>query len=474
MTSPAPRPGIPIIPDIDANLRRSITLPQALGVSFHQIVGGGVIALMGTAIALTGGGAPIAFALAAVAVVVYTLPLAVLGSAMPVTGGRYAYAARLISPSMGFTTMWFSLLVSIQLSLMALTGADYLHGMLPAVPARPLALVLLTVFLLANLAGAAFSNRLGVALAVVMLAAFLVYAGVGLPQVHWSTLGDIAPHGAGHLATAAALLTFSVTGSSYVAEIGREMKRPGRDIPVSMIGGIVLAAVLYALLAIPSVGVLPVGQVAGQPMSVVAKHILSSGGFAFFVLGGALVSVVGHLNSMLVTSTKPVLAAIGDGWLPARLGAVNKRFGTPHWLLVGLYLIGAVPVLAGFDVAAIAGMVSIATTPMLAIMIIASGRLRVRHPELQQAAPFRLPWRLHIATVVLGTAMLALQAYLVLDEVTGPAAVALVCWLVAGAGVWLARRKRVATTVPANRTGFPTAGTTAEPATAEPTPGSTA
>ncbi|MDI3388091.1 APC family permease [Streptomyces sp. B-S-A8] len=441
------------VPDVEANLKRSITLPQALGVSFHQIVGGGVIALMGVAIALTGGGAPLAFAMAAGMVIIYSLPVAVLGSAMPVTGGRYSYAARLISPSLGFTTMWFSVLVTIQLSLMALAGADYLHSLVPSVPARPLALGLITVFFLANLAGAAFSNRLGIVLAFVMLAAFLLYGFAGLPQVEWGTIGDVAPQGVGNLLTAAALLTFAVTGSTYVAELGREMKRPGRDIPLSMIGGIVLSAVLYVFLAIPSVGVLPVPDVAGKPMSVVADHILSPGVFAFFILGGALASVVGHMNSLLLTATKPVLAAIGDGWLPERLGAVNQRYGTPHWLLFGLYLIGAVPVLTGFSVAAIAGMVSVAATPMLAIMIISSCRLRSRYPDLYAAAPFRMPWRLHVATVALGTAVLAVQAYLLVDKLTGPAVVALVSWLLLGIAVWSARRGHAAAVVRARAAG---------------------
>lgn len=428
------------VPDVEANLKRSITLPQALGVSFHQIVGGGVIALMGVAIGLAGGAAPLAFVIAAVMVTIYSLPIAVLGSALPVTGGRYSYAARLFSPSLGFTTMWFSVLVTVQLSLMALAGADYVHSLLPSVPVRPLAFGLITVFFLTNLVGAAFSNRLGIVLAVVMLAAFLLYGFAGLPHVQWDTFTHVGPGGFDSLLTAAALLTFAVTGSTYVAELGREMKRPGRDIPLSMIGGIVLAAVLYVFVAIPSVGVLEMSQVAGKPMSVVADHVLSPGGFAFFVLGGAVASVVGHMNSLLLTATKPVLAAIGDGWFPARMGAVNKRFGTPHWLLFGLYLIGAIPVLAGFSVASIAGMVSVAATPMLAIMIISSCRLRSRYPSHYEAAPFRMPWGVHITMVVLGTAVLAVQAYLLVGKLTGPANVALLFWLAAGVVVWLVRR----------------------------------
>lgn len=432
------------LPDVEANLKRAITLPQAIGVSFHQIVGGGVIALMGTAIAMTGGGAPLAFVIAAVAVVIYSLPLAALGSAMPVTGGRYTYAARLFSPTWGFATMWFSVLVTVQLSLMALAGAQYLHELAPAIPVQPLALLIMTVFFLTNLAGSTFSNRVGIILGIVMLAAFLLYVGVGLPRVQWAELSDLAPHGTGNLLATAALLTFAVTGSSAVAEIGREMKRPGRDIPVSMIGGIVIAVALYVLMAIPSVGVLGAEQAAGKPTTLVADHILAPAGFAFFVLGGAMVSVVGHINSLLLTATRPVLSAVGDGWFPARLGAVNKRFGTPHWLLLLLYLIGVTPVLAGFSVAAIAGMAAVAVTPVIAIMIIASCRLRTRYPEHYAAAPFRMRRGTHLATVVVGVAVLALQDYLLIDKLTLEANLALLAWTLVGIAVWVLRHRRVA------------------------------
>lgn len=432
-----------LTPDVESNLKRSITLPQALGISFHQIVGGGVVALMGTAIALTGGGVPLAFLIAAVAVIIYSLPIAVMGSAMPVTGGRYSYAARLISPSMGFVTMWFSILVTIQLSLMALAGAEYLHSLVPSVPVRPVALAVMTLFFLVNLAGATFSSRLGIVLAVPMLGAFLLYSSVGLPQVDWDVLGDVAPNGIGNLLTAAALLTFACTGSTYVAEVGREMKRPGRDLPLAVIGGIVIAAVLYVLMAIPSVGVLPIPQVAGQSMTAVANDILSPGGVVFFVIGGAMVSVIGHINSLLLTATKPILAAVGDGWFPQPIGAVNKRFGTPHWLLVALFLIGVAPVVAGFSVAAIASMVSVAATPMLAVMVVASLRLHERFPRLHAAAPFRLPRRAHVTTVVIGIAVLAVQAVLLLRNLKAAGVVALGVWVLVGIVVWWTRRAHV-------------------------------
>lgn len=428
-----------------ANLKRTITLPQALGISFHQVVGGGVIALMGTAIAMTGSGAPLAFIIAGFAVVIYSLPIASLASAMPTVGGRYAYGARLFSPSTGFVSMWFAVLVTIQLSLMALAGTQYAEALLPGLPIRPVAFALITVFFVANLFGATLSSRLGIVLGIFMLAAFGLYGITGLTRVEWANFAavDILPNGIGGLLSTAALLTFATTGAVAVADLGGEMKRPARDIPVSIIGGTLFATALYVLVAIPSVGVLGWHASANQTMTVVAKHILSPAGAAFFIVGGAIFAVIGHINSLLVAATKPVLAAIDDGWLPKGLGAVNKRYGTPHWLLVALYIAGAAPIVLGFSVASVASMASVCVGPIMGVMIAASWRLRQVDPQAYTDAPFSLPRGLHAVCCLLGIGVLIVQTVLLVENLSMPAMAALGSWLVLGVAVWLVRRKQV-------------------------------
>ncbi|MCX4792313.1 APC family permease [Streptomyces sp. NBC_01221] len=426
-----------------ANLKRTITLPQALGVAFHQVVGGGVVALMGVAIAMTGSGTPLAFVIAAVAVIIYSIPIATLASAMPVVGGRYTYGARVFSPTVGFVAMWFAVLVTIQLSLMALAGAAYAQSLWPSLPARPVAFVFMTVFFVANLFGAAFSSRVGILLGFIMLAAFGLYGVTGLGHVQWTHFSEFTPQGVGGLLSTAALLTFATTGAVAVSDLGGEMKRPGRDIPVSVVGATAFAAVLYVLVAIPSIGVLGPQAAANKTMTAVAEVILSPSGAAFFVIGGALCAVVGHINSLLLAATKPVLAAIDDGWLPAGLGAVNKRYGTPHWLLTVLYVVGVAPVLLGFSVEAVAGMASIATGPILAILVAASWRLRTRSPRQYAAAPFKLSRGVHLACTVTGGVVLVVQTYLLIGRLTPQANLAFALWALLGVGVWALRHKKV-------------------------------
>ncbi|WP_427015436.1 APC family permease [Pseudarthrobacter sp. P1] len=144
---------------------------QALGISFHQIVGGGVVSLTGVAIAMTGGGVPIAYILAAVAIMLVSLPIAYLGAAMPVAGGNYTYATKLLHPLAGFANLLFFVLLMASLSLYGLTAGTYLNSLNPWFDPTVVAVSRITIFAVANLMGAAFSSKLGIYMAFVMLAA---------------------------------------------------------------------------------------------------------------------------------------------------------------------------------------------------------------------------------------------------------------------------------------------------------------
>lgn len=90
------------------NLKRTIGLPGAIGISVNQIIGGGIVSLTGVAIAMTGGGVSIAFVLAATAVIITSVPYASLAASYPVAGGVYTWPARLVHPTVGFLLAWLT------------------------------------------------------------------------------------------------------------------------------------------------------------------------------------------------------------------------------------------------------------------------------------------------------------------------------------------------------------------------------
>lgn len=423
-----------------SHLRREIGLLGALGISFNQIVGGGVIALTGTAIALTGGGAPIAFALATVLVMVVAAPISVLGAAMPTTGGAYTYPARLLHPLAGYLNMWLWTLGNLSLSIYGIAAGQYLHSLNPWFEPRIVAVVMIVGFYVANLLGAAISARIGVLLGAIMMLAFAMFITLGLLGIeHWEVFAHPIPNGTLELFKAAALLSFATRGGQVVAELGDELKNPGRNIPIACLGGTALSGMLYVLLALPSAGVLPIEEVANQPMSVVAGHLTGQAGFIFFVLGGSVIALVGSLNSNFLWGTKALLAATQDGWFPRRLGAVNRRFGTPHWLLTLMFVIGVAPVLAGLDMANIANAASALQQVNAVLIVAAAVRLRTVRRDLYTAATFKLGAR--TMRVLLGATMLisAWQFTLLTADLTPSVITVGVVWIVLGVA-WAAYR----------------------------------
>lgn len=427
----------------EKNLKRVITMPQALAISFHQIVGGGVVSLTGVAIALTGGGIIWAYISAALSVIVVSIPYASLGAAVPVTGGFYTYGARLIHPAAGYASMWFFAVALSSLSLYGLAAGQYLHSLDPWFSPVWVAVVLICVFYVANLMGASISARIGVVLAVIMLCAFGTFIVLGLAHTHWSQYPPALPNGFFKLLQAAALLTFATGGGTVVAELGNEMKRPGRIIPVAVIGGTAFAGVLYALIALPAAGVLPVAKVANQPLSIVAAKFMPHSLWLFFILGGAVIAVIGTMNAQLLWGSKSLLVASEDGWFPKWVGSVNKRFGTPHVLLSILFIIGVVPALAGLDISVIGSAASALGQVSILVYLVASLRLRYLRPTLYAKSPFRLNLTVHWILVILGILLAGYQAYLLTAGFDTTVWISLAVWVAIGIVWYLARYRLV-------------------------------
>lgn len=422
-----------------SNLKRSIGIPGALGITFNQIVGGGVIALTGTAIAITGGGAPLAFVIATVLVMLVTAPIAALGAAMPATGGAYTYASRLIHPVAGFANMWLWTLGNLSISIYGLAAGQYLNALAPGVDPIVIALAMLVIFFIVNLLGAQASSLVGIVIGVLMMAAFALFVVVGMLNVEWAVFSRPIPHGTIELFRAAALLSFAARGGQVIAEMGDELKNPGRAIPIAALGGTLLSGLLYVLLAIPATGVLPLDEVADQPMTVVADSFLDPIGFGFFIFGGAALALIGSLNSNMAWGTKALLASIEAGWFPRWLGAVNRRFGTPHWLLTLMFVIGVAPILLSLDMENIANAASALQQVNAVIILIASIRLRTLFPKLHAESAFTIPRGTHWALVVVGIAMSCLQFVLLTSDLTVTVIVSALIWVGLGAA-WCAWR----------------------------------
>jgi basic amino acid/polyamine antiporter, APA family len=187
---------------------------------------------------------------------------------------------------------------------------------------------------------------------------------------------------------AAGIIFFAYIGFDAVSTAAQEAKNPGKDMPIGILGSLVICTVLYILVA----GVLT-GLVNYTYLNVpdpLAIGIDSTGvrWGSLLVKLGALMGLTSTIVVMLLGQSRVFFSMSKDGLLPRLFSAVHPRFRTP-WistLTVGLFV---AVLAASLPINVLAEMVSIGT--LLAFVIVCAGVwiIRRRRPDL--ARPFRTP-----------------------------------------------------------------------------------
>ena len=392
-------------------LKKVLGLGDLMGIGIGQIIGSGIMSLTGICIAMTGAGTPLAFLIAAALVICPNIVLAVLGSAVPATGGMYTYVRDYIGRKTGF--FYLALLVAGQLvlAMFAITFATYFCGLIPGMNTTAVAFGILTLCFIMNIIGVEMAAKLQNILVIVLVAAMAAFIFFGMPKVNWDTFAGgfsaFIPNGWSGLLTGASLLTFATGGAEFLSELGGEMKNPGRDLPRAMIGSTVIVAVIYAFIGIVAVGVLPVDQVAGESLILVAKEIFPAPVYVFFIVGGGMFAVASTLNATFTWCTKGLLIAAEEGWLPKQAAAINKK-GTPWVLLTIFYIVGAVPILMGLDLTTISLLGNGVSLIYVLFPIFTGYLIYKKNPEAMAKSSFKVP---KPALMVLTT--IALAGYVV-------------------------------------------------------------
>jgi len=400
------------------HLKKVLSLSDVMGIAIGQIIGAGVMSLTGIGIQMTGSGITPAFILSSLITLLTMLPIAILASSLPTTGGMYQYTSRLLSPKTGVFWLLLFIFLQITLSLYALSFAQYLEGLLPGVPVRTVAFLLLTILFVINVMGIKSASTVGNLMVITLILALSFFIIFGLPHVNFSVFNtsSMFPDGFTGFFTAVGLVSFATGGAQVVAELGGEMKNPKRDIPLVIIVATIFVGLLYAFIASIAVGVLPIPEVAGRPLTSVAKEVLPSPVFIFFMVGGAMFALATTLNATFTWVTKSLLIAIEDGYLPKALGTVNKRFGTPHWLLLIFYIIGVLPIISGMSLDVVAQLGTGISLIVFAFPALAVTQLPKKYPKAYKQSFFKLPYPILVIIATLAIVVLLYQSYLLISD----------------------------------------------------------
>lgn len=311
-------------------LRRVLTLREAVALGIGGTIGGGIFVLIGAAAERAGPGALLAFGFAFGASLLIALPYAELASRYPLAGGGYAFARTLLGPHWGFLMGWGYWGAYLFISGYVTLGfGGYLHALTSISPISG-ALALIGLCTLVNLVGVRLSGLVQSLVIGIAVMALLGFSALGLPHVRMAQFTPFLPFGLGGVAAAALLTFLAFGGFDMVAAAGEEVTSPERNLPRAILLTLLIVLGLYLFVTFVALGVLPWADLgkSSAPLATAATQFLGSTGQQ--AMGAAaMLTTAATANAVLVVTSRVTFAMARDRLLPAVIARVHPRTGVP-------------------------------------------------------------------------------------------------------------------------------------------------
>jgi amino acid transporter len=311
-------------------LERDLGLPSVTAISIGAMVGSGIFILPGLAMKMAGPAVIFAYFLAGVLVLPAALSKSEMATAMPEAGGTYLYIERAMGPLFGTIAgvgTWFSLTFKGALALVG--GAPYLV-LLFDLPVTPVALTVATLLIILNIVGAKQTGRMQVAIVAVMLAVMVWFIVAGAPDVESARFEGFFDSGFEGILGATGFVFVSYAGVTKIASVAEEVENPDRNLPLGILGSLIITAAIYVAIVTVMVGVADQAALTDTqtPMEVAASTALPALGVIAVVIA-ALLALISTANAGILSSSRYPFAMSRDGLAPDIFENVSDRFETP-------------------------------------------------------------------------------------------------------------------------------------------------
>ena len=437
------------------SLHRSLGPVQLTMLGIGGIIGTGIFVLTAEAAQVAGPGMLISFVLSATVCGLAALCYAELAAMVPVAGSAYTYSYATFGEILAWVVGWALVLeYAVAASAVAVGWSGYAVGVLdhlagihvpsiiangdgiiarmsllftPMTPELQTALdtgglinlpaVIIALAVTALLVvGTKESASVNAVLVVVKILALTAFIALSVPAIESKNFIPFAPLGTGGIISAASIIFFAFVGFDAVSTAAEETKDPQRNVPIGLIGSLIICTIFYMLVgagaigsfgAQPMIGANGVGLTPGSPelaaqcnasgnvLLVCSKealaHVLRSighpavGNMLGLAAGFALPSVV---LMMMYAQTRIFFVMSRDGLLPTALSKVHPRFKTPHvvTIVTGIFVTLAA---AFFPVGQLASVSNGGTLCAFFFVSLAIMALRRSNPERRRA--FKTP-----------------------------------------------------------------------------------
>jgi APA family basic amino acid/polyamine antiporter len=443
-----------------SELKRTLGPLNLMSLGVGAIIGAGIFVLTGQVASANAGPAiMLSFIVAGIACALAGLCYAELASTMPVSGSAYTYAYGTMGEIFAWIMGWLLVLeYGIAASTVAVGWSGYVVSMLhdfginfpsimvagkeapmwatPLIQASPneagnlvfsmtgtlnavaaIGIALVCALLVLGVSESANVNNVIVVIKVIVLLTFIAVGVTYINPANWQPFipeatGKAGEYGVGGIFRGAAIIFFAYVGFEAVSTAAAEAKNPSKDVPIGILGALVICTIIYMAVAAVMTGVVPYKELASPaPIAVAIDRMglewadvplaTAEGGqlnlIAFLIKVGAITGLSSVMLVLCYGQTRIFYTMARDGLLPKVFAAIHPKFRTP-WM--GTILLGIlIAVAASFlPISLLGDLVSLGTAVAFSIVCLSVIYLRVKHPDLPR--PFKVPGG--IVTAVLG------------------------------------------------------------------------
>ncbi len=315
-------------------LVRGIRRWDLVAITINGIIGAGIFGLPAKVFALIGSYSIFAFIACALVVTLIILCFAEVSSRFDQTGGPYLYAREAFGPTVAFEVgwlIWLARLTAFAANCNLLVS--YLGYFWPGAGTAPWRAIIIGVVVTSlaaiNIVGVRQATIASNFFTIGKLVPMILFVAVGIFFVspHAYALG--AAPAAGAFSQSVLLLIYAFTGFEMAAIPAGEVLDPQKNLPRALLLAIAVVASLYILIQIVCVGTLPELAQSQKPLADAGTRFLGVAGGAIISVG-AIISIAGNLNIVLLSGSRVPFAMAEQRQLPALIGRVHARFATPH------------------------------------------------------------------------------------------------------------------------------------------------